>query len=92
MNTIVMNAVAAQASPTGSEAKRRPRRSGTSGQRGKVNYASLEHAGEPHRGRITQAEKDLVRDNLEQINKRLRRSGLREIDPADSTMRDRYGL
>lgn len=92
MNTIVMNAVAAQASPTASEAKRRPRRSGTSGQRGKVNYASLEHAGEPHRGRITQAEKDLVRDNLEQINKRLRQSGLREIDPADPTMRDRYGL
>jgi hypothetical protein len=92
MDTIVMNAVAAQASPTASEAKRRPRRSGTSGQRGKVNYASLEHAGEPHRGRITQAEKDLVRDNLEQINKRLRQSGLREIDPADPTMRDRYGL
>jgi hypothetical protein len=46
--------------------------------------------GEPHRGRITQAEKDLVRDNLEQINKRLRQSGLREIDPADPTMRDRY--
>jgi hypothetical protein len=40
MNTIVMNAVAAQASPTASEAKRRPRRSGISGQRGKVNYAS----------------------------------------------------
>jgi hypothetical protein len=57
-----------------------------------VNYASLEHAGESHRGRITQAEKDLVRDNLEQINKRLRQSGLREIDPADPTMRDRYGL
>jgi hypothetical protein len=77
MNTIVMNAVAAQASPTASEAKRRPRRSGASGQRGKVNYASLGHAGEPHRGRITQAEKDLVRDNLEQVNKRLRQSGLR---------------
>jgi hypothetical protein len=92
MNTIVKNAVAAQASPTASEAKRRPRRSGASGQRGKVNYASVEHAGEPHRGRITQAEKDLVRDNLERINKRLRQSGLREIDPADPTMRDRYGL
>jgi hypothetical protein len=92
MNTIVMDAVAAQASPTASEAKRRPRRSGASGQRGKVNYASLEHAGEPHRGRITQAEKDLVRDNLKQINKRLRQSGLREIDPAEPTMRDRYGL
>jgi hypothetical protein len=60
--------------------------------RGKVNYATLEHAGEPHRGRITEAEKELVRDNLDKINLRLREGGLREIDPSDPTMRDRYGL
>ncbi len=60
--------------------------------RGKVNYATLEHAGEPHRGRITEAEKELVRKNLDQINRRLRESGLREIDPNDQAMRDRYGL
>jgi hypothetical protein len=60
--------------------------------RGKVNYATLEHAGEPHRGRITEAEKELVRDNLDQINKRLRDAGQREIDPSDQAMRDRYGL
>jgi hypothetical protein len=60
--------------------------------RGKVNYATLEHAGEPHRGRITEAEKELVRKNLDQINRRLRESGLREIDPSDQAMRDRYGL
>jgi hypothetical protein len=60
--------------------------------RGKVNYATLEHAGEPHRGRITEAEKELVRDNLDQVNRRLRDAGLREIDPADQAMRDRYGL
>jgi hypothetical protein len=60
--------------------------------RGKVNYATLEHAGEPHRGRITEAEKELVRKNLDQINRRLRDSGLREIDPGDQAMRDRYGL
>jgi hypothetical protein len=60
--------------------------------RGKVNYATLEHAGEPHRGRITEAEKQLVRDNLDQVNRRLRDSGLREIDPSDQAMRDRYGL
>jgi hypothetical protein len=60
--------------------------------RGKVNYATLEHAGEPHRGRITEAEKELVRKNLDQINRRLRDSGLREIDPSDQAMRDRYGL
>ena len=60
--------------------------------RGKVNYATLEHAGEPHRGRITEAEKQLVRDNLDKINRRLRDGGQREIDPADATMRGRYGL
>jgi len=60
--------------------------------RGKVNYATLEHAGEPHRGRITEAEKELVRTNLDEINDRLRNSGLREIDPNDPTMRDRYSL
>ena len=60
--------------------------------RGKVNYATLEHAGEPHRGRITEAEKELVRKNLDQVNRRLRDAGLREIDPRDQAMRDRYGL
>jgi hypothetical protein len=60
--------------------------------RGKVNYATLEHAGEPHRGRITEAEKELVRKNLDQINRRLREAGQREIDPGDQAMRDRYGL
>ena len=79
----------------------RPRSSGTGGGgpasggrsgRGKVNYATLEHAGEPHRGRITEAEKELVRKNLDQINRRLRDAGLREIDPGDQAMRDRYGL
>jgi hypothetical protein len=60
--------------------------------RSKVNYATLEHAGEPHRGRITEAEKELVRDNLDKINKRLRDSAKREIDPANPEMRERYGL
>jgi hypothetical protein len=60
--------------------------------RGKVNYATLEHAGEPHRGRITEAEKELVRKNLDQVNRRLRDTGMREIDPSDQAMRDRYGL
>jgi hypothetical protein len=71
---------------------RRVRRGGAAPSRTKVNYASLEHAGEPHRGRITDAEKELVRANLEKVNKRLRDSGLREIDPNDPTMKDRYGL
>ncbi len=60
--------------------------------RPKVNYATLEHAGEPHRGRITEAEKELVRSHLDEINKRLVSKAMREIDPDDSTMKERYGL
>jgi hypothetical protein len=76
---------------------RPPRSSATTGDgasrsRSKVNYATLEHAGEPHRGRITEAEKELVRDNLDKINKRLRDSDKREIDPNNPEMRERYGL
>ena len=73
-------------------ARRQRRGAGGGPSRGKTNYASLEHAGEPHRGRITEAEKELVRNNLDQINQRLRESGMREIEPSDPTMRERYGL
>jgi len=77
----------------GAQPARRQRRGAAGGSgRGKVNYATLEHAGEPHRGRITEAEKELVRNNLEAVNQRLRESGMREIDPSDPTMRERYGL
>jgi hypothetical protein len=99
MQAIVLRAIADahQARATGAPAPRRrgrPRKAGGDGQprRRKVNYATLEHAGEPHRGRITQAEKELVRDNLSEINQRLRAGGRREIDPADPEMQERYGL
>jgi hypothetical protein len=71
------------------------RQAGAAGRRrsrARVDYATLEHAGEPHRGRITEAEKEIVRNNLDAVNKRLRDSGQREIDPDDQTMRERYGL
>jgi hypothetical protein len=71
----------------------RPRSTGESGsRRAKINYATLEHAGEPHRGRITEAEKEIVRNNLDKVNQRLRESGKREIVPHDSEMKQRYGL
>jgi hypothetical protein len=94
MNTILMDAVAEQRQDQGQQQapRRRGRQPGSGSGRGKVNYATLEHAGEPHRGRITEAEKELVRTNLDQVNQRLRDSGLREIDRNDATMRERYGL
>jgi hypothetical protein len=39
----------------GAQPARRQRRGAGGSGRGKVNYATLEHAGEPHRGRITEA-------------------------------------
>jgi hypothetical protein len=70
----------------------RRRRGGGSRARGKVDYGTLEHAGEPHRGRITEAEKQIVRENLDEVNRRLREQGMRTIDPADPDMQKRYGL
>jgi hypothetical protein len=91
MKTIMLRAITAEHERRGrAPAPRRPRRGGPA--RGKVDYSSPEHAGEPHRGRITDAEKAYVREHLDEVNARLRAAGLREIDPNDATMRDRYGL
>ena len=59
---------------------------------GKVNYATLEHAGEPHKGKITDIEKQLVREHFEEINDRLVGQGLRTISLADPDHVERYGL
>jgi hypothetical protein len=58
----------------------------------KFDYASLEHAGKPHRGKTTDAEKEIVRNNLDKINERLERDGLRTIRLDDAEMVARYGL
>jgi hypothetical protein len=57
-----------------------------------ISYDTLEHAGEPHKGRITEAERELVRDHLDAINERLAKQGMRTIDPADPEHVARYGL
>lgn len=60
--------------------------------RQRIDYTSPEHAGEPHRGTISEAEKAYVRDHLEEVNARLREQGLREIEPTDLEMIKRYSL
>ncbi len=57
-----------------------------------ISYDTLEHAGEPHKGRITEAERELVRDHLDAINQRLAKQGIRTIDPKDPEHISRYGL
>jgi hypothetical protein len=58
----------------------------------KINYGSLEHAGKPHRGKVNDAEKQIIRDHLDQVNERLAADGLRVIDLADAEIVARYGL
>ena len=58
----------------------------------RTNYATLEHAGKPHKGKITEAERSLVRTHLDEINERLAAQGLRTISPADPEHAERYGL
>jgi hypothetical protein len=91
MTTVLLRAITAEHERQGRpQAPRRPRRGG--GGRGRVDYSSPEHAGEPHRGRITEAEKAYVRAHLDQVNQRLRGKGMRPIDAQDPAMRERYGL
>lgn len=56
------------------------------------SYATLEQAGTPHRGKVTAEEARLVREHLDEINARLARHGMRQINPKDPTEAERYGF
>ena len=72
---------------------RRGAKSSSSGSRGdRLDYATREHAGKPHKGKITDIEKQLVRDHLDEINERLAGQGIRTINLTDPDHVDRYGL
>lgn len=58
----------------------------------KLDYATLEHAGKPHRGKTTDAEKEIVRENLAAVNDRLRSEGVRTIDLDNAEHVIQYGL
>ena len=73
--------------------RRGPRNSVSAGSRGdRLDYGTLEHAGKPHKGKVTDTEKQLVRDHLDEINLRLVDQGLRTISVADPDHVERYGL
>ena len=73
--------------------RRSTRASAGGGSRGdRLDYATREHAGKPHKGKITDTEKHLVRDHLDEINERLAGQGLRVISLSDPEHVERYGL
>jgi hypothetical protein len=72
---------------------RRSTRSSASSSRGeRLDYATREHAGKPHKGKVTDTEKRLVCDHLDEINERLAGQGLRTISLTDPEHVERYGL
>ena len=58
----------------------------------KLDYSTLQHAGKPHRGKTTDAEKETVQGNLTAINERLKSDGIRTIDLNNAEHVTRYGL
>jgi hypothetical protein len=74
-------------------ARRSTRSSGNGSSRGdRLDYTTREHAGKPHKGKITDTEKQLVRDHLDEINDRLAGQGLRTISLTDPEHVERYSL
>jgi len=90
MATVLNNALRAQQEEERPRGRRGRRRAGERRQR--IDYASPEYAGLPHRGRITEAEKEYVRNNLDEVNRRRVQQGHDPIDPADPEMAEKYGL
>ena len=72
--------------------RRSPKTAVTGGRGDRADYATLEHAGKPHKGKVTDTEKQLVRDHLDEINARLAGQGIRTISLTDPDHVERYGL
>ena len=73
--------------------RRSPKTPANGGPRGdRFDYATLEHAGKPHKGKTTDLEKQLVREHFDQVNQRLAAQGIRTISLTDPEHVERYGL
>jgi hypothetical protein len=74
-------------------ARRSSRSAASSPARGPAaSFATLETAGRPHKGKITEAEQRYVREHFDAINERLAAEGLRPIDLDDPAHIERYDL
>ena len=70
----------------------RGRRTRARGDGEKIDYSDPLYAGNPHRGRVTEAEATYVREHFDAVSKRLSQEGLRMLDPNDAKTKERYGL
>ena len=90
MNTVLMNAVAAQQPQHPAQPRRRGRgprsRDGEAAGKRKVEW------GMPHRGRISPEEVAYVREHLDEVQKLRSERGVPLIDPVDPKTKERYGL
>ena len=90
MNTVLMNAVAAQQPQRPAQPRRRGRgrgtRDGQASGKGKVEW------GMPHRGRISPQEAAWVREHLDEVQQLRSQRGVPLLDPADPRTKERYGL
>jgi hypothetical protein len=73
-------------------ARRAARAAASGASRDRTDYATLEHAGKPHKGKTTDTEKQLVHDHFDEVNERLAAQGLRTISLSDPEHVERYGL
>ncbi|MGJ5804369.1 hypothetical protein ACSCB1_35470 [Streptomyces europaeiscabiei] len=58
----------------------------------KLDYKTLAYAGRPHRGKTTDEEKQMVRENLDQVNANLKAAGIRTIELSNPDHVARYDL
>jgi hypothetical protein len=88
MQSILMNAVAAQQPQRPAQPRRRGRaaRDGQARGRGTVEW------GLPHRGRISPEEAAWVREHLNEVQQLRSERGLPLLDPADPKTKERYSL
>jgi hypothetical protein len=89
MNTILMNAVAAQPQRVGPPRRRGRGRGIRDGQGAAKRTVEW---GLPHRGRISPEEAAHVREHLDEVQARRAERGLPPLDPADPRTKQRYGL
>jgi|SRR5215207_6037420 len=90
MATVLQNALSEQ-ERQGSRRGRKGRRGGGSA-RQRIDYGSPQFAGMPHRGRIAEAEKAYVRNNLDEVNARRVQAGHDPIEPTNPRQAEKYGL